>query len=67
VFGGGGFRIVFDSVTGRWYDVLCKDDLMDPNDWLPLTNDWPGTGEAMEYLDPTAISQRFYRIRVKQP
>jgi hypothetical protein len=67
VFGGGGFRVVFESVLGRWYDVLYKDDLTDTNDWLVLSGDLEGTGNPIECSDPGSTVQRFYRITVRQP
>ncbi|MBN1674844.1 MAG: hypothetical protein JXR37_27620, partial [Kiritimatiellae bacterium] len=58
-----GFVLEFEAVTGRLYDVLYKDDLLDTNEWRVLTNDWPGT--AGEFTDVIAVTQRFYTIRVK--
>jgi hypothetical protein len=55
-----------DSATGRLYDVYYKGSLLDP-EWLPLTNDWPGTGNRMPFLDGGGATQRFYRIRVREP
>ena len=59
--------MLFDSATGRLYDVLYKDNLLGTNDWLPLTNDWAGDGGMMEFLDPLDATQRFYRVNVRLP
>jgi hypothetical protein len=64
-FGGEAFRVIIDSVTGRWYDLLYKPALMDTNDWLTLTSDWEGTGMDMIFEDATGAAQRFYRVRVR--
>jgi hypothetical protein len=61
---GGGFRISFESVVGRLYDVLYKDGLLDDT-WLELVSDVAGTGEVMEITDPGSVDRRFYRVRVR--
>jgi len=63
--GQAGAILLFDSATGRLYDVLYKDDLLGTNDWLPLTNDWPGDGGTMEFTAPAGATQRFYRVEVR--
>ncbi|MDI6775425.1 MAG: S8 family serine peptidase, partial [Verrucomicrobiota bacterium] len=55
----------FDSESGRPYDVMYKTNLMDPAAWLPLTNNWRGTGALMEFADQTSATQRFYRVWIK--
>jgi hypothetical protein len=67
VFGGEGFRVVFDSVTGRLYDVEYTDDLLDTNDWLAITSGIPGTNGILNVLDVAPADQRFYRITVTGP
>ena len=62
---GGRFRLSVETVTGRMYGVEYKTDLMDTNDWVELTNDWPGTGGIMELGDGAGAPQRFYRVRVR--
>ena len=57
--------LLFESATGRLYDVLYKDSLLGTNDWLPLTNDWPGDGGTMEFTAPAGATQRFYRVEVR--
>jgi hypothetical protein len=64
---GSGFVVRFDSVDGWLYDVLYKDDLMDTNGWLFLTNDWTGTGNPMAISDDASAPRRFYRVRARLP
>ena len=57
-----GWRIEFPSVAGRTYVVQRSSDL---DEWLPLTGDLPGTGEALVVDDPVLAAKRFYRIAVR--
>ncbi|MBN1670796.1 MAG: right-handed parallel beta-helix repeat-containing protein [Kiritimatiellae bacterium] len=57
----------FPAAPGRFYDVLYKDDLLDTNDWLALTNDLPGSAGLMEWTDPLPATQRFYKVQVRFP
>jgi hypothetical protein len=60
-------HVIFDAVTGRWYSVLYKNDLMDTNDWPELTSGVQGVGGALDIPDPYPDPQRFYRIGVRYP
>jgi hypothetical protein len=62
---GGRLVFVIDSETNRLYDVEYKTDLLDAGNWLPLTNNWRGTGSLIEFSDQTSATQRFYRVRIK--
>ena len=63
-FVGGNMQLGFTSVSKQSYRVEMADDLTTPN-WIPLTNNVPGTGGVVTVIDPTADaqSQRFYRVR----
>lgn len=61
---GAGVGLSFGTVTGRLYSVTCIDDLQTTN-WFELTNNLPGTGGAVQVLDPEHPNRRFYRIGVK--
>ena len=65
--GGGSFGLMFDSVTGRLYEVLYKNSLMDTNGWLLMPTNWVGTGGPIEFQDNGDNAQRFYRLRVRLP
>jgi hypothetical protein len=55
-----GFSLSIPSRNGRVYQLESSESLLSPV-WrqLPLT---PGNGGALTLGDPTAASQRFYRI-----
>ncbi|MBN1672669.1 MAG: LamG domain-containing protein, partial [Kiritimatiellae bacterium] len=59
------FGLSFDSVTGRWYDILYNDDLRNTNGWRPLETNRPGTGGPIEVPDTLDATQRFYRVQVR--
>ncbi|MBN1672667.1 MAG: DUF2341 domain-containing protein [Kiritimatiellae bacterium] len=59
------FGLFFGSTTGRWYDILYKEDLLDTNEWLVLETNRPGTGGPIEVPDTMDATQRFYRVRVR--
>jgi hypothetical protein len=58
------FRMRFQALEGRLYDVLFKDDLFS-TDWQVLTNDVPGGGVAEIIDEGPASTQRFYKVRVR--
>jgi hypothetical protein len=62
---GGRFGLSFETITGRMYDVLWKSNLLDGAPWDTLTNDMPGTGGALEYVDDGDTPSGFYRLRVR--
>lgn len=57
--------ISFSTASNKFYRVEHCDDLA-TGEWLPLTNNIPGTGSLLEIQDPTATiaPQRFYRARL---
>jgi hypothetical protein len=61
---GSQFTLDFNSVTGRLYDVLYKDDPLDST-WLELVSDVAGDGSVKEITDPDPVDRRFYRVRVR--
>ena len=66
--GGDTFLITFPSQLGQTYRVERTDSLAPP-DWQAITNNLPGTGEALAVPD-TGVStqtQRFYRALILPP
>jgi hypothetical protein len=60
--------LTFTTVTGRVYGVERNDTLAAvPQIWTLITNNIPGTGAAVEVVDPDAVnlSQRNYRATVR--
>jgi hypothetical protein len=54
----------FATVSGAQYVVECTDQLAPPQ-WHELQT-IAGTGSSVGFTDPApAVSQRFYRLRVK--
>jgi hypothetical protein len=66
---GQGFRLAFDSVTGRWYAIRCTQDLQTTDGWAVLVDGIPGTGREIEKNDANAVTldKRHYRIKVQSP
>ena len=60
-------RLVFQTTTGQTYRVEWTDNLTDPVWWQAVSEatNLPGTGNAIEVLDPGGAiqSQRYYRVR----
>ena len=56
----------FSSVAGKFYDVEHNADLTVTNGWSAFTNNVPGTGGAVEVVDPGAalLPRQFYRVRL---
>ena len=63
---GSDLGVLFDSLTGWVYDVEYTTNLLHGGDWQALTNDWPGTGQALEFPAPLGLPQRFYRLKARQ-
>ena len=55
-----GWNIVFDTATGRIYQVEVATQLF-PSAWQPLFTNLPGTGETLELEDTNTAPARFYR------
>ena len=62
----GDFRVSFNSVAGKYYNVEHNPDLTVTNGWSAFTNNVPGTGGAVEVVDPGAalLPRQFYRVRL---
>jgi hypothetical protein len=61
---GGSVNFSFATVSGAQYVVECTDQLAPPQ-WHELQT-IAGTGSSVGFTDPApAVSQRFYRLRVK--
>jgi hypothetical protein len=60
---GGSIALDWLSVTGRTYTVEFRSTVT--GNWQTLSNNIPGTGTALEILDPTGSgATRFYRLGV---
>lgn len=62
----GGFQVGFATVTGQVYGVEFVTSLF-TNDWQILSNGITGTGGSLVIADPSADSNRYYRIRAWRP
>jgi hypothetical protein len=61
-----GVRLVFNSVSNRWYSAEWCDSLLTTN-WQILTNNLPGTGIGLSVPDTGLSGGRFYRLKVFIP
>ncbi len=61
--GDAGPTIRFDTLPNRVYELIYKDDLLDPGEWQSLTN-ITGTGEEATFVDSEQTPSRFYRLRL---
>lgn len=59
--------VQFLSSTGRLYGIDRAGEMDDSMQWVPVTNDLPGTGAKIEVEDSIATNPASYRVRVKLP
>jgi len=57
--------LYFDTVTGRFYQVIWESNLLSQG-WPILETNIVGDGSAHEVSDPAPPAQRFYRIKVRR-
>jgi uncharacterized repeat protein (TIGR01451 family) len=63
----GGVAIRFSSSSSRNYLLQRSDDLLNSNGWGDLPPSHSGNDADMEFIDGSATTSRFYRVRVEFP
>ena len=65
---GSSIEITFDSSSARLYTTQYTTNLEeDPQVWIDLETDVPGTGDEKTVVDPSGDVHRAYRARVRLP
>lgn len=59
-------ELKFSSVADRYYTVEYNDSL-NPNNWLPLSPIFAGTGHDIIVSASSSAAKRFYRLKVELP